>query len=109
MNKIKIVASLMLMFCLFSCGEPKGTTYQYLNGNEENLPPELKGLKVYWVYTDNNNHGVKVAVLNDEVNSLTYKEGKIQTSTIIINKQNNRIIEIKDILMENDSLIVCRK
>jgi hypothetical protein len=104
--KIKIVAIIMLG--MFSCQQP-GSSIQKLNGNEQNLPPELKGLKVYWVYTDDGGSGVNVAVLNGEVNSLTYKSGKTQISTIMVDKQNNRIIEIKEILIENDSLIVCRK
>ncbi|MCK9415850.1 hypothetical protein M0Q97_04250 [Candidatus Dojkabacteria bacterium] len=108
MNKIKIIALMIIMLCLFSC-QRAGTSYQYLNGNEQNLPPELKGLKVYWVYIDNSGAGVNVAVLNGEVNSLNYKSGKTHRSTIMVNNQNNRIIEIKEILLENDSLIVCRK
>ena len=106
MKKIFLVLSLSVV--MFSCID-EGETFTHLNGNEQNLPPELKGLKVYWVYTDDGGSGVNVAVLNGEVNSLTYKSGKTQISTIMVDKQNNRIIEIKEILIENDSLIVCRK
>jgi hypothetical protein len=110
MKKFKIVSVALLMMSMISlssCTE-SGISTQKLNGNEQNLPDELKGLKVYWVSTGNGG-GVNVAILNGQVNSTTYNVGKVITSTIILNKQNGKLIEVSNILIENDSLIVCRK
>lgn len=109
--KISTVAAIavyaMLAVVLTSC-QDAGVTSKKLTGEEQNLPDELKGLKVYWVSTGNGS-GVNVAILNGEVNSTTYMQGKVQGSTIIINKQNGKLIEVSQILVENDSVIVCRK
>ena len=56
---------------LLVIGCTKGKTSQTLQGTEEALPPELKGLKVYNV-TDDGMSTIKVAILNNQVNSLTY-------------------------------------
>jgi hypothetical protein len=98
---------MILVFIFTSCGEA-GEASIKLNGDEANLPDELKGLKVYNVNLGKNDY-VKVAVLNGKTNSTTYNSGKHKASTIIINKQNNNFIEVSEILVENDSLIVCRK
>ena len=95
-----------MLFCIFTSCKERGVASKIVNGNEETLPDELKGLKIYTVSVGCGNY-VKVAVLNDKINSTTY--GKHQQSTIIINKQSGNLIEVKEILMENDSLIVCRK
>lgn len=99
--------TLAVLSSFFSCTDP-GDTVQKLTGNEEKLPNELKGLKVYYVSTGNGD-GVKVAVLNGEVNSTTYKSGKTTQSVVIVNKQNGKLIEVRQVLVENDSVIVCRK
>ncbi|MFA5207443.1 MAG: hypothetical protein WC428_02185 [Candidatus Paceibacterota bacterium] len=92
-----------------SCAE-KGTTRQKLNGDEVTLPDELKGLKVFTVATGGGNY-VKVAVLNGQVNSLTYPVGKYQQTTIVVNKDryNERLIEADKILFENDEMILIKK
>ena len=97
------------MFTLSGCID-KGEAIKVLNGTEDNLPPELKGLKVYVVGTENGG-SVKVAFLNGEINSTTYMKGKIQTTTIILNQTPNkqRVINAKQIISENDSIIVIRK
>ncbi len=100
-------ASVLLCAVLTSC-QDAGVTSKSLTGEEQNLPDELKGLKVYWVSTGNGD-GVNVAVLNGQINSTTYQVGKTKQSTIILNKQNGNLIEVRQILVENDSVIVCRK
>ena len=97
----------IVLFTFYSC-ENSGNTDMVLSGNEGNLPDELRGLKVYRVSTEGGNY-VKVALLNNNINSITYPVGKLQQSTIIIDKQNQKLIEVKEILLENDSMIVCRK
>ena len=105
--KLKLSIITLAIIGLTSCSEP-GTTQLRLNGNESNLPDELKGLKVYSVSDGNGSH-VKVAILNNQINSTTYKVGKHAQSLLLVNKQDNKVIEVSSVLMENDSLIICRK
>ncbi len=110
--KIRTLASIsvyvILAFVFTSCGpEPSGVTSKTLM-DEQYLPDELKGLKIYSVSTGYGNE-VKVAVLEDKLNSITYNVGKIKKTTVLINKQNGNQIEVSEILVENDSVIVCRK
>lgn len=105
--KLKLSIIALAVIGLTSCREP-GTTQIKLNGDEPNLPDELKGLKVYSVSDGNGSH-VKVAILNNQINSTTYKVGKHTQSLLLVNKQDNKVIEVSSVLMENDSLIICRK
>ena len=102
--KLKLSIITLVIVGLTSCDDP-GTTQLRLNGNESNLPDELKGLKIYSVATDGG-HYVKVAILNNQINSTTCKHTQ---SLILVNKQDNKLIEVSSVLMENDSLIICRK
>jgi len=104
---IIFIASFIIL--ISSCAE-KGTTHQKLNGDEATLPDELKGLKVFTVATGDGNY-VKVAVLNGQVNSLTYPVDKYQQTTIVLNKDryNERTIEADKILFENDEMILIKK
>ena len=113
MKKFKISKIAILLLCallsvVFTSCDSAGVTSQKLNGDEQELPVELKGLKIYSVSTGNGTY-VKVAVLDDKINSTTYSEGKFQESTVIVNKRNSKIITVSQILVENDSLIVCKK
>ena len=109
MKKTLILLSLLLITIVISSCK-SGDTYQTLKGNELGLPDELKGLKVYSVRTEGGGL-VRVGLLNNTVNSLTYTEGKTTSTTIIINKDNycERTIIAKEILSENDSIIVIKK
>lgn len=102
----------MLIFAMFlfaGCYE-KGKTYEQLSGFEEALPPELKGLKVYSVKISDWEGDIKVAVLDDQINSIKYTVGKFSEAVLILNSKNNkRVIEVKDIISENDSIMVIRK
>lgn len=89
-----------------SC-EQAGTTSINLYGEEDKLPQELKGMKVYKVYVDGGNY-VRVAVLNNQINSLTYPVGKSQQTTIL-SKETGKLVMVSNIISENDSIIVCRK
>ena len=99
---------IILFFAIFamSC-TPAGVTRQNLNGNESTLPPELKGLKVYTVDLGGLEY-VRVAILNNDVNSLTYYQGKTTQSVIIITP-DNRVIKADEIISETDEIIVIRK
>jgi hypothetical protein len=113
MKKFKIstvaaIAVYAMLAVVFTSCEDAGVTSKRLNGDEQNLPDELKGLKIYNVSTGGGNY-VKVAVLDDKINSTTYQVGKVSESIVIVNKQNGKLIEVSQILVENDSVIVCRK
>lgn len=105
----KILLALIAVMVMASCDD-NGTTRVKLNGDESLLPPELKGLKVYSVAIGKNNY-VKVAILNGEVNSVTEHVNKRDETTILLNKRESQsnVIEIGEIIMENDSMILCRK
>lgn len=109
MKKITLITLIAVCFLFTASCQEAGTTSKQLTGLEQNLPEELKGLKVYWVWTGKSS-GVNVAILDNKINSLTYSEGKSTTSTILLQKEeDNKLIKVKQIIMENDSLIVCRK
>ena len=103
----KILTFLILLLTLTSC-QDKGVTRQTLTGDETNLPAELKGLKVYRVSCGVNDY-VKVAVIDNQIVSTTYKSGKHQQSVIIVNKETARTINVESIISENDSIIVIKK
>ncbi len=105
---LRLLSTLLLCVFIMSGCASAGETEQQLNGNEQGIPDELKGIKIYWVSTGNGS-GVKVAVLNNKINSTTYSVGKTEESTIIIDKTSNRQITVSQVLSENDSVIVCRK
>ncbi len=109
MKTLKILTIALFLFLVMGCAK-KGTTSRLLVGDEKDLPNELKGMKVYAVSTGDG-YAVKVAILDNKVNSLTYQEGKIQQTTIVINPNtsNERIIKAKEILSETDEIIVIRK
>lgn len=103
----KLLITLLASTVLVSCYAP-GTTELKLNGDEPNLPEELKGLKVYTVSTNNGGY-VRVGILDQKAVSTTYRSGKTLQSFILLNKQNGKMIEVKEVLSETDSIIVCKK
>jgi len=106
-NILRLSIFVVFSILLFSCTDA-GVTTPRLVGDEKKLPDKLKGLEIYEVSIGGGEY-VNVAVLNNEVNSLTYQEYKNTISTIIIKDEKNRLIAVKEILLENDSIIVCRK
>jgi len=109
-NTLVAIIIYVISAVIFTSCDDVGTTSKKLNGDEQNLPDELKGLKIYSVSTGGGDY-VKVAVLDGKTNSTTYQVGKLQESTLIVNldKQNGKLIEVSQILVENDSLIICKK
>lgn len=99
------------MLLLSSCWS-KGDTEVKLSGNE-NLPEEIRGLRVYRVNIDNLNR-VYVGVLKGhETTSLTYPDGKTESTLILVTdkKRNSpqRVVFYKELIMENDSILIIRK
>ena len=107
MKTIKILIIVLSLFVLLGCDEP-GVTSKELTGYEEELPLELRGLKVYTVSTGDMGY-VKVAILSNQINSLTYSVGKSTQTTIIVNNGGfDRVIK-GTIISETDSIIVIKK
>src|ERR1035437_4387076 len=107
MKTFKLFSLILLITILFSCDGEKGKTTQTLNGDEQGLPDELKGMKLYYVSLGNNGSGIYVAKLpNNAINAVSYLQGKTQITTIII---NNRTIVAKEIIAETADIIVIRK
>ena len=95
------------LFLLSSCEDP-GVVRQELTENEVNLPEELKGLKVYSVAIKNGNK-IKVAFMEGYKSSSTsYRNGKFDETTILL-ESTGRVIKVKEIISETDSIIVIKK
>jgi hypothetical protein len=109
-TKLVLIAILFATLSLSSCLEQGESSVRLDGSTDINLPPELKGLKVYSVGISGGDV-VKVAVINGDVNSLTYTVGKTQQTTIVVNKDryNERVIEADEIISETDDIIVIRK
>jgi hypothetical protein len=112
MIKIRNMFLLMLILLTFSCKD-KGVSTTELTGVETNLPPELKGLKVYKISIGDLEY-IRVGVLNGEVNSVGYPAGKVEGTTLLLHNRVNgnmsvRPIFVKAITFENDSVIVILK
>jgi len=105
-SKMKKILLALSLFTVMSCRE-EGSTRIALDGSP-NLPKELEGLRVYNVATGSGQY-VNVAILNNNINSLTYPVGKHRSTTVLVNKQDDKVIPVSSIVMENDSLIICRK
>lgn len=99
-----ILLLLVLVFGLVSC--EKSSTMEI---SSYDLPPELEGLVIYKIPTGIGLTSVRVAVLNKEINSLNYSSGKTNKDVFLINKKTNDVIFVKEILIDNDTLIVARK
>lgn len=108
-HTIKTIVIIFLIGFLSAC-DPAGTTEQRISGSETALPEELKGLKVYAV-ADGNGGDIKVAILNNKPNSLTYSQGKTTATTLLIDPsgEQDRVITVAEIISENDTMIIARK
>ena len=111
---MKNFALLLCVICfitLFGCMD-KGYYEQRLDGTETTLPDYLKGMKADAVGINGLNY-IYVATFPDkETVSLTYSQGKTKESVVIVlpdSNCNQRTIYAKEIMMENDSMILIRK
>jgi hypothetical protein len=108
MKKTLVILMGLSLALLISC-EDKGITRESLVGNETQLPPELKGLKIYDVSIGSGSY-VKVGILEDKIISTNYQVGKHRQSMIIVDKGGQeRKIEFESIISENDSILVIKK
>jgi hypothetical protein len=107
----KVILSLTLISAILTSCRDAGTTSLRVNGKEQALPEELKGLKIYDV-SEGGVSSVKVAVLEGRVIGTTYQEGKYTESVVNIYKNKEkptRSFLEENVLVENDSIIVIRK
>lgn len=96
---------------ILGCEDPGVTRNHPITGiNAENLPDELKGLKVYSVCLGDG-EWIQVATLNGQINSGTYPKGKVQETTVVINPNctSERVIYAQEIISETEDIIVIRK
>ena len=107
MKKAFVILSALALTLLISC-EDRGVSQERLSGNENELPEELKGLKVYSVSMGGGSY-VKVAVMNNQPIGVTYPEGKHTESVVMVYQNQNRIINVESIISENDSILVIKK
>ena len=104
----KLLLLIVIVFCLSSCLE-KGETKQRLNGDENTLPNELKGVKVYNLGVGDGDM-IYVGLLNGYSSvSTQWRSGKYTYNAILFQKNNSvQNIEISEIISINDSIIVAK-
>ena len=105
---VRILSILVIVISMFSCGKAGDIRKYYVDDSK--LPIELQGLKVYTVcYADE--QWIRIAVLNDKINSISHDEGTNNRTTVttVVVSSSNRIINAREIISENDSIIVIRK
>lgn len=95
----------IIILLLASCSSNTRQIYVDQNG----MPDELKGLKIYRVPYEGGLSSVKIGVLNNQVVSTTYQQGKHTETIIMVNQPSSKVINVSSILLENDSIIICRK
>ena len=89
---------------------PAGTIENYQTMDDNLLPAELKGLKVYNVSLGGGNAMRIAVVTNSAGTTATYSDGKTSSATLkTADSFSPREIPVKEIIMENDSMIVARK
>lgn len=108
-----IMLSIVSAIVLTGCNNEKlGNTESRLDGTEQNLPEHLKGLTVDLVTVSKRGSFIYVATLpRYNTISMQYQSGK-NTETVIVaipNESPQRIIQVKEIIMENDSMILVKK
>lgn len=103
-----IILIMLSLVLISSCGQG-GDSVKY-ELVDEKLPEQLKGLEIYQVRTSSIGY-VNVGVINGKTTtSLTYQNGKTTETMILVdNDSDKRLIQVSEILVENDSIIVCRK
>ena len=110
---LKLFTIVIFTALLVSCGK-QGDTQLLMEDKitSSNLPEDLKGLKVYKVFTGFDDC-IKVAVINNKVSSVTYHEGKTEQSILVLAKEESEerfyMIPIEEIIIENDTMIMARK
>ena len=109
MKKVFILAGLaMALFVSCFPSHEQGDSMILLNGNEAGLPDDLKGIKFYRVYHSVSDY-MDIALKDGSVAACSYRNGKSNKNISIIYNNQNRLINVSEIISENDSIIVCKK
>ena len=112
MKKI-IMLSIVSAIVLTGCNSgKKGDIESMLNGTEQNLPEHLNGLTVDLVTVSERRAPIYVATLpGHNTISMNYQLGKTSQSVIVAipDESPQRIIQAREIIMENDSMILIKK
>lgn len=103
-TSIFVMSMILLVMLTTNCGMP-GDARLRLHGDEGNLPPELKGLKVYNVKLGGPEH-IKIAVIDNKVVGTSYLEGKVDTHVGIVDLNK---VKKNSIVYEDDNFIIIRK
>jgi hypothetical protein len=102
---IFFLITIALMPIIISCVEP-GTVDLIDTGKIEG-----KNIKIY-SYWYAKGYNVKLAFIEDEINSVTYSVGKHEETVILVNSNEN-VKSVQtitgNIIMENDSMILIKK
>lgn len=101
------IFSLLFVICVLC--EPAGVS-TVIEMDVKYLPEHLKDMKVYTVSIGDGQY-VYVAEMNSTINSVC-TTGKGSKATLILDKgfsMSQREIEIKSVILENDTMIIARK
>lgn len=102
---MKIIIVMICSTFLFSCAE-KGESTEKLDGTELNLPPELKGLKVYRVSLGNANY-IYVGTIGNTV-STEWRSGTSGYNSVTV-PTTTEPPSLGQTVYENDSIIIIKK
>lgn len=100
----KILCMTVLLLGIISC--TPGDTKKIIDGTEAGLPPELRGLRIYTVNTGTLSN-IKVGLIDSHLRGIEYVANK-KSEYIVIVCPDGRVIEAKEIITENDSVMVIR-
>lgn len=110
MKKFALALCAVYFITLSGCID-KGEVTSSLNGTESNLPEHLKGLRVDRVGIGSGNEIYVATFPGHDVISTQYqtKESNKRVVVILPAKDTTRNIKIKEILFENNSIILAKK
>jgi len=106
-RNMKLLLLAFLSLFVF-CVDPGVTNEVILE--KQNLPEQFKNLKIYYVSVGNGSY-VYIASLNDAINSVSTTGKAAETVLMFDNgfSSSRREIGIKNIILENDTMIIARK
>lgn len=107
----KLVFALVIAtvsWSITACTESK-TDVTQMKVKDEDLPNELRGIKFYRIYTEN---GASFVLATQQSSVTEYGSNGLSRATVAVVRvdttSSTRVIEIKEIISENDSVIVCK-
>ena len=106
------LCALVVLIVSFGCDEP-GVSKRIIGPQNENLPPELKGLVISKVSVGNGTY-IYVGTLNDEAIATRVTAGKTVTNFTLLTKAQDknskvRYLEGYKIIFEDSTTVVLKK